>query len=185
MKHESPHTALVVCQGETVPKVSTKTIAETFEKDHAYVLKRVKALLDDCPADFNQVNFDLVEYEDAKGQWRPQYLLTRDAFSLLVMGFTGPEALQWKLRYIEAFNAMEHELLNQRLLAAPEGRALIHQGLKLARRLTPQRRREIKRALHYKDLGLSNGEVSRLMKCSRDKVRCLLLDHEWSQGGAQ
>lgn len=35
------------------------------------------------------------------------YLLTRDGFSLLVMGFTGAAAVRWKIRYIEAFNALE------------------------------------------------------------------------------
>lgn len=36
--------------------------------------------------------------------------MTRDGFSLLVMGFTGNRALEWKLKYIEAFNHMEAEL---------------------------------------------------------------------------
>lgn len=39
------------------------------------------------------------------------YLMTRDGFSLLVMGFTGQKALEWKLRYIEAFNEMENSLI--------------------------------------------------------------------------
>lgn len=185
MKHEPTHTALVVCQGDTVPRVSTLTIAKTFKKDHAYVLKRVKALLTDCPTGFSQVNFALADYYDDQNKPRPNYLLTRDAFSLLVMGFTGPEALRWKLRYIEAFNEMERELLGQRLLSAPEGRALIGQGLKLARRLTPDRRREMKRAVHYKALGLSNSEIGRLMNCGREKVRGLLQDHQWCRGGDQ
>ena len=43
-------------------------------------------------------------------QWYKEYLLTRDGFSLLVMGFTGKEALQWKLQYIEAFNKMEEQI---------------------------------------------------------------------------
>lgn len=50
------------------------------------------------------------EYRDAKGEMRKEYLLTRDGFSLLVMGFTGEKALSWKLKYIEAFNEMEKEL---------------------------------------------------------------------------
>lgn len=36
--------------------------------------------------------------------------MNRDGFSLLAMGFTGKDALHWKLRYIEAFNKMEEEL---------------------------------------------------------------------------
>ena len=175
-------TALVICQGESVPKVSSLTIAETFKKNHKNVLSKIKELISMSPDDFNQLNFKPVEYEDAKGQWRPQYLLTRDAFSLLVMGFTGKGAHAWKIRYIKAFNAMEHELLGQRLLAAPEGRALISQGLRLARRLTPERRKEIRRAVRYKALGLSNSEIGLILGCSKEKVRGLLLDHALLQG---
>lgn len=40
-----------------------------------------------------------------------KYLLNRDGFTLLAMGFTGQEALIWKLRYIQAFNLMEQNLL--------------------------------------------------------------------------
>jgi len=38
------------------------------------------------------------------------YLITRDGFMLLAMGFTGKKAMQFKLAYIEAFNQMEQEL---------------------------------------------------------------------------
>ena len=46
-------------------------------------------------------------------QYYKEYLLTRDGFSLLVMGFTGAKALQWKLKYIEAFNKMEQYIKEQ------------------------------------------------------------------------
>ena len=47
----------------------------------------------------------------SKRKERKHYWLTRDGFSLLVMGFTGPAALHWKLLwYIEAFNKMEQAL---------------------------------------------------------------------------
>lgn len=51
--------------------------------------------------------FMLETYRDASGKQNKEYLLTRDGFSLLVMGFTGEKALAWKLKYIRAFNAME------------------------------------------------------------------------------
>jgi phage regulator Rha-like protein len=54
--------------------------------------------------------FIVDEYRDSSGKLNRQYLLTRDGFTLLVMGFTGQKALQWKLKYIEAFNAMEKTL---------------------------------------------------------------------------
>lgn len=64
-----------------------------------------------------QPNFGLSEkyfipstYKDSTGRELKHYWLTRDGFSLLVMGFTGPAALHWKLLYIEAFNKMEQAL---------------------------------------------------------------------------
>lgn len=38
------------------------------------------------------------------------YIMNRDGFSLLAMGFTGKKALEWKLKYINAFNEMERQL---------------------------------------------------------------------------
>ena len=44
---------------------------------------------------------------EQNGQEYPAYIMNRDGFSLLVMGFTGKKALEWKVKYIQAFNAME------------------------------------------------------------------------------
>ncbi len=52
-------------------------------------------------------------FKDSGGRSRPIYYMNRDGFSLLVMGFTGKEAIEWKLKYIEAFNRME-QLLAQK-----------------------------------------------------------------------
>lgn len=52
--------------------------------------------------------------------------MNRDGFSLLVMGFTGKKAMAWKIKYIEAFNAMERELANKQdsyMIADPVERA--------------------------------------------------------------
>ena len=48
---------------------------------------------------------------DEQGKPRPMYQLSRDGFTLVAMGFTGKRALEWKVRYIEAFNAMERALI--------------------------------------------------------------------------
>ena len=53
-----------------------------------------------------------------RGKDYKEYLMNRDGFSLLAMGFTGKKALQWKLKYIEAFNEME-ETLKQGYLEEP------------------------------------------------------------------
>jgi len=185
MKHVPTLTAMVVQPGESTPRVSSLQIAEAFDKNHQHVLRRIRELMKSCPTQFTKSNFGLSNFLDTTGRELPQYLLTRDAFSLLVMGFTGEKALFWKIRYIEAFNDMEKALLSKKLLAAPEGRQLIHHGLRLAKRLTPARRREIKRAVRYRDLGLSKGEIGRLLGRSRTTVRLLLQDHSILKGGAQ
>lgn len=60
-----------------------------------------------------------------RGQQFPFYLMNRDGFSLLAMGFTGKKALQWKLKYIEAFNEME-ETLKQGDLEEPVNQNELH-----------------------------------------------------------
>jgi len=79
-------------------------IAEHFDKRHSDVIRSVEKLPKD---EFNQRNFALVKYVDAKGESRPMYRMTRDGFSLIAMGFTGKKAYQWKLNYLKAFNRME------------------------------------------------------------------------------
>lgn len=81
-------------------------IAENFHKRHDRVLRAIENLVIDLPKN-GAVKFIKSDYKDAKGELRKMYLLNRDAFSLLVMGFTGKTALDWKLKYIEAFNSME------------------------------------------------------------------------------
>ncbi len=97
------------------PIVSSLSIAEHFGKEHRNVLRDIKNL--EIPSEFNALNFEPVDYKDAKGESRPAYNLTRDGFTILVMGFTGKAAMKWKIRYIEAFNAMEKQLLKPQQLA--------------------------------------------------------------------
>lgn len=81
-------------------------VADNFHKRHDRVLRAIENLIIDLPKN-GVVKFIKSDYKDAKGELRKMYLLNRDAFSLLVMGFTGKAALDWKLKYIEAFNSME------------------------------------------------------------------------------
>lgn len=92
------------------PATTSLNVAEHFEKPHKNVLADIRNLLADCPTDFNGLNFQPVEYTDAKGEKRPMFTIYFDGFILLVMGYTGKKALAMKLAYIEAFNAMREEL---------------------------------------------------------------------------
>ena len=91
-------------------------VARAFEKEHKNVLRDIENL--ECSALFNELNFEPVEYKDAKGEMRPAYRLTRDGFAFLAMGFTGKKAAAWKEKFLEAFNAMERALTDGREIPA-------------------------------------------------------------------
>ena len=98
--------SLVEIQGNQVV-VASRKVAEHFEKLHKHVLDSIREILSaENSADkfFKEVSYIY------KGRRLPEYIMTRDGFSLLAMGFTGRKALQWKLKYIEAFNRMEEAL---------------------------------------------------------------------------
>ena len=90
------------------PVVSSRDIAEHFGKEHKNVLRDIDDLKKDV-LNFEQMFFK-TEIPDSYGRPQRAYLMNRDGFTLLAMGFTGKAALEWKLKYIEAFNAMEKEL---------------------------------------------------------------------------
>ena len=90
------------------PMVSSLQVAQHFGKRHDNVIRDIKRL--EIPEKFYLLNFAEITYEDSRGRKQPAYLMTRDGFALLAMGFTGKKAMEWKIRYIEAFNAMERKL---------------------------------------------------------------------------
>lgn len=99
-------------------RTTSRVVAEKFGKRHADVLRSIENTAKDLPEEFSQRNFASAIYLDAQGKPREQYQLTRDGFTLITMGFTGKAAMEWKIRFIEAFNAMEAELRARE--AAPE-----------------------------------------------------------------
>ena len=89
---------------------SSRQVAEEFGKRHADVLRaieKITAPTSGVSAEFNERNFALVTYKDAKGERRPEYLMTKDGFAILAMGFTGKKAMRFKEAYIRRFNEME------------------------------------------------------------------------------
>lgn len=90
--------------------VSSREIATNFEKQHKHVIEKIE----NTRAENSAIQEMFIEstYIASNGKTNKEFLITRDGFSLLVMGFTGSKAMNWKLRYIEAFNKMEQELKN-------------------------------------------------------------------------
>ena len=100
---------------------SSRKVAEVFEKEHKNVLRDIDNLLNSCNSleinESSKLSGHLFEefYEEVpapNGGTRKlrYYLMNRDGFTLLAMGFTGEKALKFKLAYIEAFNLMEEEI---------------------------------------------------------------------------
>ena len=90
--------------------VSSREIATNFEKQHKHVIEKIE----NTRAENSAIQEMFIEstYIASNGKTNKEFLITRDGFSLLVMGFTGSKAMNWKLRYIEAFNKMEQQLKN-------------------------------------------------------------------------
>lgn len=93
------------------PVASSRQIAENFEKRHDHVMRDIDAIKKDIP-NFGEMFFETTA-PDSYGREQRAYLMNRDGFTLLAMGFTGKAALEWKLKYIAAFNEMEKKLTEQ------------------------------------------------------------------------
>lgn len=90
------------------PVASSRQIAENFGKEHKDTLESIRQILA-AENSATKSMFYETTFEN-RGKQYPMYLMNRDGFSLLVMGFTGKAALEWKLKYIQAFNEMEKKL---------------------------------------------------------------------------
>ena len=112
---------LVVIQNNQIV-VSSKDIADHFGKQHKDVLENIHNIL---AAENSATKFYQETTYQNRGKDYKEYLMNRDGFSLLAMGFTGKKALQWKLKYIEAFNEME-ETLKQGYLEEPVNTNELH-----------------------------------------------------------
>jgi Rha family phage regulatory protein len=169
----SNEVSVLTSNGKVV--VLSTDIALRFQKKHKEILRDIDRIRAICPKSFYERNFAPVKYTDPKGEERPCFELTRDAFSLLAMGFTGKAAILWKLKYIEAFNALEQAALDAlRGQIATTRQQALAEGAKAAFRLGPARRRRMRRAVAYRNKGLSVHDVAKLLNCHGREAGSLL-----------
>ncbi|HEG4692845.1 TPA: Rha family transcriptional regulator [Campylobacter jejuni] len=167
-------TDLVVINGQNVSfeavgdqtYTTSLSISSVFKKEH----KNILAKIDELPQDeFRELNFKLTERTAQFGaviRSEPYYKITRDGFSLLVMGFTGEKAYKWKIEFIKAFNEMEKRLRN--IEYEKHDKLAFRQSLGYKSQLAQQKEKyenEIK-ALKY-DLEQSKNNF-------KDKLNCIL-----------
>lgn len=97
---------------------SSRDVAEKFRKRNPDVNRVIENLIvQNCTV---KNMFEKTTYISTRGREENEYLMDRDGFSLLVMGFTGKKALEWKLKYIDAFNKMEEKLKSSNIITDEE-----------------------------------------------------------------
>lgn len=100
--------------------VSSMTVAAKFDKQHKDILRLLSVKLRSPNKDRLSQHFFKSTYKDEQDKPRPMYLMDRDGFSFLVMGFTGEKADKWKLDFIDAFDEMEQEINSRNDIALIE-----------------------------------------------------------------
>lgn len=98
---------------EEITVVSSLDVAETFKKRHADVLEKIEELIKTENSVLTM--FYETTYKAGTGKNYKMYYMNRDGFTLLVMGFTGQKAMQFKLAYIKQFNEMEKQLKGKQI----------------------------------------------------------------------
>ncbi len=150
-------------QGADQVTCTSLSVAEVFNKNHKNIIRKINEFPKD---NFTKLNFEPSKYIDSTGRILPCYKITRDGFSLLVMGFTGEKAYKWKIEFIKAFNEMEKRLRN--IEYEKHDKLAFRQSLGYKSQLKQQKEKyenEIK-ALKY-DLEQSKNNF-------KDKLNCIL-----------
>ena len=113
-------------------RVDSLFVAEFFEKEHKNVLRDIAKITDPksgLSTEFAQLNFEPTSYTDGWNRKQKAYAMTRDGFTMLVMGYTGQKAMKFKELYIKRFNEMEQFI--KTLVSARQEFPLLTANIKL------------------------------------------------------
>lgn len=150
------------------PAVRSVDVARHFGLKHKNVLRDIDELKRKLPESFHGLNFEPMPFpvEIGNGAVREDrgYLLTRDAFTLLVMGWSSARAIEWKLKYIQAFNALEAAALEHARAEA------VAAGARAWLALPAPTREWLPRAMDYHKRGLNTEEIGKLLDISGSSV---------------
>ena len=101
----------IVYRGESnQPLTNSKLVAEVFGKEHKHVREAIKKLLTTAENSTVHQMFSESTYKNEQNKEQPMFIMNQDGFTLLAMGFNGKKAMEFKLKYIEAFNAMKRQI---------------------------------------------------------------------------
>lgn len=113
-------------------RVDSRFVADFFEKNHKDVLRDIRKITapeSGLSEEFGRRNFAPSHYKNAQGKNQPCCLMTRDGFTMLVMGYTGKKAMRFKELYIKRFNEMEQFI--KTLVSARQEFPLLTENIKL------------------------------------------------------
>lgn len=127
----------IVFQGsEGQPLTNSMLVAEKFGKEHKSIIRVIRNLTaQNCAV---KSMFVETTYLNGKQQEQPMYIMNRDGFTLLTMGFTGQKALQFKLDYIDAFNKMEQIIRSTRNLPSSVNTSMLKQLVETTQAMAAQ-----------------------------------------------
>lgn len=102
----------IVYRGESnQPLTNSKLVAEVFGKNHKDVMKAIRNLTEGSAQNCAVLEmFSESTYLNEQNKEQPMFIMNQDGFTLLAMGFNGKKAMEFKLKYIEAFNAMKRQI---------------------------------------------------------------------------
>lgn len=114
-------TNLVILENQ-IPVTTSLKVAEVFERKHGDVCNSIEKIAKDIQMASDQAGrtfspskmYQKVNYKDSTGKSNKMYYLNRDGLTMLIMGFNNtPKVIEWKLKYIDAFNRMEEYIRQQ------------------------------------------------------------------------
>ena len=107
------------------PVTDSLTVAREFRKSHDHVIRDIRQQLvklnDAEESEWGVTNFGETQYQNQQnGQWYTKFDLTEEAFAIIAMSYTTPEAMKMKVKFIEEFKRMRLELTKPRMLTRLE-----------------------------------------------------------------
>lgn len=106
------------------PVTDSLTVSEVFGKRHDRVLQDIRDL--GCSDDFWFHNFVETLYQHPQNkQSYPKFFMTEQGFALLVMGYTGKQAMEFKEKYIQEFHAMREKIKSSNVVPLSKDQALV------------------------------------------------------------
>lgn len=155
-------------------------IADKFGKRHDNVLAAIDKLLEEAPTLIPNFQETVVQRENPSGGKALKsraFNMTRDGFSILVMGFTGKKALEWKVRYIDAFNKMEQGLQARRKSIREEGKRARNTLTSTLARHGVNKPDEYRRVTNSTYVGLWGKDASGLRAAKKLPAKANLREH--------